>query len=197
MASVSDNSSGSVSADSGIYYLVRKKGRLGPIVDSRDCALIQFDGGSRGNPGPSGSGAVIYSPRDRELLAEVALHIPHATNNIAEYHGLLCGLHWAYMHGLRNVVIEGDSKLIVEQLKGTYKATKMIEIYTKTLGTLIYFDYVGIRHIYRESNVVADRLANEAMDQGDGFTREFEAAAAYPVSEHTVQSFDGFLTIAV
>jgi len=184
-------------SESTIYYLVRKKGRLGPIVDSRDCALIQFDGGSRGNPGPSGSGAVIYGPRDRELLAEVALYIPHATNNIAEYHGLLCGLHWAYMHGLKNVVIEGDSKLIVEQLKGTYKATKMLEIYTKTLGTLIYFDYVGIRHIYRENNTVADRLANEAMDQGGGFTREFEATAAYPVSEQTHQSFDGFLTISV
>ena len=187
---------------SELYYLVRKKGRLGPIVDSRDCALIQFDGGSRGNPGPSGSGAAVYSPireGKRELLAEVGLYIPHATNNIAEYHGLLCGLHWAYLHGLRNVVIEGDSKLIVEQLKGTYKATKMIEIYTKTLGTLVYFDYVGIRHIYRESNVVADRLANEAMDQHDGFTREFDAAVAYPVfvTEHNAQSFDGFLTISV
>ena len=141
---------------------------MGPLqeIDPMSCHLLKFDGGSRGNPGLAGCGFVILSPVVRATVVEKGERFERATNNVAEYEGIITGLIWAADNGIRNLVIEGDSMLIVEQLKGNYKAGKMRESYIRTMAMTTRFDYVAVRHVYRAENALADALANEAMDRG-------------------------------
>src|SRR5690348_5043553 len=83
--------------------------------------LVEADGGSRGNPGPAGFGAVVFSADRATVLAESKQAIGHATNNVAEYRGLIAGLTEAADLGASEVAVSMDSKLVVEQMSGRWK----------------------------------------------------------------------------
>jgi probable phosphoglycerate mutase len=127
------------------------------------------DGGSRGNPGPSGYGAIIEDPHG-QVVARLSEFLGRQTNNYAEYKGLLAVLTWAPEHGVRQLRVVSDSELMVKQLKGQYKVASpalrpLWEEARRLAGQLERFE---IRHTLRGGNQEADRLANEAMDKGMG-----------------------------
>ncbi len=129
------------------------------------------DGGSRGNPGPAGFGAVIEDP-DRQVAARLSHFLGTQTNNFAEYSALLAVLEWAIKHEVRRLRVISDSELLVRQMKGQYKVSNaglrpLWEEARRRAGWLERFE---IRHTLRGGNREADRLANEAMDRGTGRT---------------------------
>lgn len=144
---------------------------------------IEADGGSRGNPGVAGYGAVVLGP-GREVLAERAEGIGHATNNVAEYRGLIAGLEAAAELGATEVAARLDSKLVVEQMSGRWKVKHpdMIPLAAKARTLAARFDKVTYTWIPREQNSHADRLANAAMDG----TWEQSADAAVPAAPAAV-----------
>lgn len=134
---------------------------------------IQADGGARGNPGPAGSGAVVRDA-DGAVVLEVSEFLGHATNNVAEYtaviralEGLLANL-GAEAARQAAVMVEMDSKLVVEQMSGNWKVKhpNMKPLAAKAAVLGVAFGSVAYAHIPREKNAYADRLANEAMDRG-------------------------------
>lgn len=127
---------------------------------------LQFDGGSRGNPGPAGIGVVIRA-QDGTPLVTLGRFIGRATNNVAEYTALITGLEEAKKLGARKIRILGDSELIVKQMRGEYrvKSTDLRHLYEKAQDLMAEFSPATIDHNYRESNALADRLANLAMDR--------------------------------
>ncbi|MFF5428321.1 MULTISPECIES: bifunctional RNase H/acid phosphatase [unclassified Streptomyces] len=150
--------------------------------------VVEADGGSRGNPGPAGYGAVVLDPATGETLAEAAEYIGVATNNVAEYRGLVAGLKAAralFPDAL--VHVRMDSKLVVEQMSGRWKI-KHPDMKPLAAEAARIFPAGQVRYewIPRERNKHADRLANEAMDAGragrcwepSGSTAALDAAAA-------------------
>ncbi|MFG2212014.1 bifunctional RNase H/acid phosphatase [Streptomyces sp. NPDC048638] len=130
--------------------------------------IVEADGGSRGNPGPAGYGAVVLDAETGETLAEAAEFIGTATNNVAEYRGLLAGLRAAHALDPEAAVhVRMDSKLVVEQMSGRWKIKhpdmKPLAAEAKTAFPAARVTYEWIP---REKNKHADRLANEAMDAG-------------------------------
>ena len=127
---------------------------------------VQFDGGSRGNPGPAGIG-VVLSAADGTPLVTLGRFIGKATNNAAEYRALITGLQEAKKLGARRVAVRGDSELIVRQLRGEYKvkSADLQPLYEQAQSLLREFDEASIQHNYRHHNALADRLANLAMDR--------------------------------
>ena len=128
--------------------------------------LVEADGGSRGNPGPAGAGAVVRDEATGALLAERSVWLGDATNNVAEYNGLISGLRVAREHEASSVHVRMDSKLVVEQMSGRWKikhaglqplAREAAEL-VRAIGD-VTFEWVP-----RKDNSHADRLANEAMD---------------------------------
>ncbi|GBG72040.1 hypothetical protein CBR_g10975 [Chara braunii] len=129
--------------------------------------LVRFDGGSRGNPGVSGSGAVLYSPEGR-VLSEASVYVgPQSTNNVAEFEGLIVGLRMAIAHRVGSLRAEGDSELIIKQMNGVYRVRKphLVPLYQKVRNMADRFDFIEFVHIERAKNHVADALANKAMDE--------------------------------
>ncbi|MFI9232345.1 bifunctional RNase H/acid phosphatase [Streptomyces rimosus] len=130
--------------------------------------IVEADGGSRGNPGPAGYGAVVIDPESGQPLAEAAEYIGTATNNVAEYRGLLAGLRAA--HALdpdAEVRVRMDSKLVVEQMSGRWKIKHPdMRPLAAEARTIFPPDRVTYEWIPREQNKHADLLANEAMDAG-------------------------------
>lgn len=128
--------------------------------------LVQADGGSRGNPGPAGYGSVVFTADRGAVLAEAKQAIGRATNNVAEYRGLISGLEEASALGATEVAVQMDSKLVVEQMSGRWmvKHPDLIELNRQAQALASQFDRIGYRWIPREKNSHADKLANEAMD---------------------------------
>ncbi|MFF4855985.1 bifunctional RNase H/acid phosphatase [Streptomyces rubiginosohelvolus] len=145
--------------------------------------VVEADGGSRGNPGPAGYGAVVIDPATGEPLAEAAEYIGVATNNVAEYRGLIAGLTAAKAlfpdagEALR-VHVRMDSKLVVEQMSGRWKIKHPdMKPLAARAAAILPPSSVTYEWIPRAQNKHADRLANEAMDAGrDG--RQWEASAS-------------------
>jgi ribonuclease HI len=127
-------------------------------------AVIYVDGGSRGNPGPAGAGAVITI--DNEVEATISKFLGNTTNNVAEYTGLVLALEKAFDLGIKQIDVYMDSELVVKQMKGIYrvKNDKLIPLYMKARALAAKFPSFNISHVRREQNKVADKLANEAMD---------------------------------
>ncbi len=125
------------------------------------------DGGSRGNPGPAGAGFVLYNEKREELLTGNNF-LGIATNNVAEYTELILGLQKAQELGTKNIECFLDSELIVKQLNGEYRVKhpdmKPLFSQVKTLSSS--FKSISFTHVRREKNKRADKLANEAMDNG-------------------------------
>lgn len=130
--------------------------------------IVEADGGSRGNPGPAGHGSVVIDAVTGETLVEAAEYIGVATNNVAEYRGLLAGLKAARaLDPAASVRVRMDSKLVVEQMSGRWKI-KHPDMKPLALEAANVFpaSQVTYEWIPREQNRHADRLANEAMDAG-------------------------------
>lgn len=130
--------------------------------------VVSIDGGARGNPGPAGWGAVVQTAGG-EAVAELKGTLPHATNNVAEYHGLIAGLDWCAEQGASGVHIRSDSLLLVQQMRGVYKVKheglKPLHGRARLLAHRI--GRVTFEHVPREKNKAADRLANLAMDEAE------------------------------
>jgi broad specificity phosphatase PhoE/ribonuclease HI len=138
----------------------------GPAEADVQAVIIYADGGSRGNPGPAGYGAVVFGPDGATLLAERAAALGTTTNNVAEYSGLIAGLQAAGELGATRVTARMDSKLVVEQMSGRWKikhpALRSLNDQAKALAD--EFEDVEFEWVPRAQNSYADRLANEAMD---------------------------------
>jgi probable phosphoglycerate mutase len=128
-------------------------------------AIANIDGGSRGNPGPAGYGVRIES-EDGSVL-ELKAPLPVATNNVAEYNGLLAALRWAASSGIDALRIRSDSELLVKQMKGEYRVKNpgLQPLYDEARALARQIGRVTFEHVRRELNREADRLANEAMDE--------------------------------
>ncbi len=130
------------------------------------------DGGSRGNPGPAGFGAVIEDP-EGNVVAQLSEYLGKQTNNYAEYSGLLAVLDWALKHGAKRMSVVSDSELMVRQMKGQYKVKNsgLRPLWEEAQKRASRFEDFDVRHTLRGGNKEADRLANEAMDKGQGKQR--------------------------
>lgn len=125
-----------------------------------------FDGGARGNPGPAGFGVYIVDDNG-EMIAEIAEGIGIATNNVAEYRGLLAALRWAVDHRLTALHVRGDSLLLVQQMRGIYRVKNegLLPLYREAQALAARIGRVTFEHVPRERNTQADRLSNLGMDQ--------------------------------
>ncbi|MCX4525633.1 MULTISPECIES: bifunctional RNase H/acid phosphatase [unclassified Streptomyces] len=144
--------------------------------------VVEADGGSRGNPGPAGYGSVVLDPATGETLAERAEYIGVATNNVAEYKGLIAGLKAAReLAPDAQVLVRMDSKLVVEQMSGRWKIKHPdMKPLAAEAATILPRSQVTYQWIPREQNKHADRLANEAMDAGK-HGRQWEPSASTAV----------------
>jgi ribonuclease H / adenosylcobalamin/alpha-ribazole phosphatase len=126
---------------------------------------LMFDGGSRGNPGLSGAGAVLYHC-DKEIWSESLFVGENATNNHAEYAGLILGLQQAKALKITYLKVEGDSLLVINQMKGLYKchSENLIGLYDNAKELSSYFKVIEFNHILRNKNKRADQLSNIAID---------------------------------
>lgn len=128
--------------------------------------LVYIDGGSRGNPGPAGYGVVIQDAQGR-TLETLSQSIGNATNNVAEYRALLAALEYAVSKPCRRLKIYCDSELVVRQMQGRYRVQSpdLKPLYQRARQLAAGLKHFAIEHVPREENRLADRLANEAMDQ--------------------------------
>ena len=147
---------------------------------SSGASLLQFDGGANPNPGPASAGAVLWSPLDitgkRRVEFESGRYLGKATNNIAEVQGLLLGLKIAATRGARELLIEGDSELIIFQQTGKYKVKdKNLKVWWSEIQAALMdetaFDWVAIRQVPREQNERADSVTKEVLDKKASFSR--------------------------
>jgi ribonuclease HI len=128
--------------------------------------VAYIDGGARGNPGPAGYGVRIEAP-DGSLIDELHGALGIATNNVAEYNGLLAALRWAVDHDQRELAVRSDSELLVKQMRGEYKVKHpgLQPLAARARLLIMELDRVTFEHVRREQNVEADRLSNVAMDE--------------------------------
>ena len=140
--------------------------------------IANVDGGARGNPGPAGYGVFIEDEAGH-AVAELSEYLGHTTNNFAEYSGLLAALDYAVSHGAKALRVISDSELMVKQIKGQYKVNSpsLKDLHGEAKRLIHQLDRFEIRHVLREKNVQADRLANRAMDKGMGKTVAAPGAA--------------------
>jgi probable phosphoglycerate mutase len=136
------------------------------VTRDHERVVVEADGGSRGNPGPAGYGALVRDADTGALLAERAASVGVATNNVAEYSGLIAGLEAAREIGARLVEVRMDSKLVVEQMSGRWKIKHpdMKPLAARAAGIVRDFDGISFTWMPREQNKAADALANSAMD---------------------------------
>ena len=159
----------------GVYSLL-----VGESDRSETAWLIQFDGAANPNPGPASSGAVLWSPKDldgrRNPVFESGKYLAKATNNIAEVQGLLLGLQIAAARGAREILIEGDSELIIFQQTGRYRVSDAkLKVWWSEIQAAMMdetsFDWIAIRQVPRELNERADSITKEVLSRKSGFQR--------------------------
>lgn len=128
--------------------------------------VLYCDGASRGNPGPSAIGFVLYDG-DGSVVVDLGGYIGETTNNVAEYRALLTGLEMALQRDVSSIEVRLDSMLLVKQVTGEYrvKAKHLKPLHREATRLLAQFDEASIVHVRRELNVAADALANEALDE--------------------------------
>lgn len=129
--------------------------------------LIYTDGAARGNPGPSGAGAVLRDAADRSLVAEIATFLGVRTNNYAEWTAVELALEEALAQGATHVDLRTDSELVARQIAGRYrvKHPDLKPIHARVMAQLARFAGYTVGHVPRELNKEADRLSNVAIDQ--------------------------------
>jgi ribonuclease HI len=139
---------------------------------------VNIDGGSRGNPGPAAYGVLIRDGRG-EIVAKLKKYIGRFTNNVAEYYGLIAAMDYAQSHGIRALLVESDSELMVKQMRGQYKvkSADLQPLFERAKKMSQSFESFRIDHVYREQNREADTLANEALDETEGKVSRSAVAA--------------------
>ena len=144
---------------------------------------LQFDGGSRGKPGPAGIGVVIRAA-DGTPLVTLGRFIGRATNNVAEYKALIAALEEAKKLGAKKLIIRGDSELIIKQMRGEYrvKNADLKDLYDEAQFLLHQFDEAKIEHNLRDNNVLADKLVNLAIDRRGEVTDADESSLDAPAA---------------
>ncbi len=144
-----------------------EKGPEDPASARAGWLLAHCDGGSRGNPGPAGYGALLQD-ESGSVLAELSEFLGTRTNNYAEYRGLLGCLEWALDHGYRRLRVISDSELMVKQIQGKYKVNSadLRPLWEQARRRIARLDRFEISHALRHKNRHADQLANQAMDRG-------------------------------
>ncbi|MFW6059268.1 MAG: ribonuclease HI family protein, partial [Phycisphaeraceae bacterium] len=128
--------------------------------------ILHIDGGARGNPGPAGVGVVLADADDSTPLHEAGYYIGRATNNVAEYRGLVRGLELAAAMHAQRITVRSDSELLVRQMSGEYrvKSAALKPLHQQAQTLLRRFEQPTVEHVRRELNARADELANLAMD---------------------------------
>jgi probable phosphoglycerate mutase len=131
--------------------------------------LAEIDGASRGNPGPASYGIVLRAP-DGGVEWELGKCIGMTTNNVAEYYGLLAALEGAVARGVHRLRVRSDSLLLVRQMEGRYKvrSADLRPLHERAMKAARSLQYFAIEYVPREKNLLADRLANDALDSRDG-----------------------------
>ncbi|HVL64779.1 MAG TPA: ribonuclease HI family protein [Actinomycetota bacterium] len=131
-------------------------------------AILNTDGGARGNPGPAGIGVVLVG-EDGEVIAELARGLGVQTNNVAEYEAVIAGLELARESGVDDLLVRVDSELVVRQLNGDWKIKndRLRRLAVRARSLMRGFSTVAIEHVPRGQNSRADALANEAMDAAE------------------------------
>lgn len=137
-----------------------------PLEEQPFEATLFADGGSRGNPGPAASGAVIIAA-DGTVLREIGLFLGIATNNVAEWNALIVGLQGALDLGFQRIAVRLDSELVVKQLCGEYrvKHPDLQPLFAKAKALARRFSRVEVRHVPRAQNKLADAVVNQVLDQ--------------------------------
>ena len=137
--------------------------------------VAYIDGGARGNPGPAGYGVHIRSA-DGAVLEELHGALGIATNNVAEYNGLLAALQWAVSNKVPRLHIRADSELLVKQMRGEYKVKHpgLQPLVARARILIGQLDRVTFEHVRREQNKDADRLSNLGMDEAEEALRADE-----------------------
>lgn len=135
-------------------------------MPEKDAILLYTDGASRGNPGHGGAGAVLLT-EEGEVIASATKFLGICTNNEAEYNALILGLQEALNNGHTNIRIFLDSELLVRQITGVYriKNNRLKVLMREVRQHLSRFDRYTVKHVPRSENALADRLANEAIDE--------------------------------
>jgi len=146
---------------------------------------VEFDGGSRGNPGHAGIGIVLRAA-DGTPLITLGRYIGRATNNVAEYQALITGLQKAKELGAKKLLIRGDSELIIKQMKGEYRVRhpELKPLYEEAYHLFHQFKEAKIEHNFRHKNTLADKLANLAMDHKKDVTEADDS----PLEEESPQA---------
>jgi ribonuclease HI len=143
--------------------LFQKKPATNKIFPEFDY-ILKFDGCSKGNPGLAASGAVLYH-QNKEVWSDSLFLGNNFTNNQAEYSGLILGLEHAKELGIKMIKVEGDSQLIINQMKGTYRcqSKQLLDLHNKAKDLEKNFEVIEYFHIYRTENKRADQLANDGI----------------------------------
>ncbi|MDZ8172812.1 reverse transcriptase-like protein [Microbacterium xanthum] len=136
--------------------------------------IVEADGGSRGNPGTAAGGAVVIDAASGEILCELGVYVGVATNNVAEYNGMIVGVEAALARDPDAAIhVKMDSKLVVEQMTGRWKIKHPdMQVLARRAHELIGARPVTFEWVPRAENARADAAANEAMDRRDGFRRD-------------------------
>ncbi len=151
--------------------------------------VAYIDGGSRGNPGPAGFG-VRFERADGQLIEELRESVGIATNNVAEYRGLLAALTRAIERGERRLHVRSDSELLVKQMRGEYRVKNpgLQPLHAEARALVGRFDRVTFEHVPRSLNHHADRLANLAMDEAANGSERPAPVRPTPADHNSVQS---------
>lgn len=146
--------------------LQNEKHETPPKIETQRRVFVFSDGASRGNPGPAGAGAVVKDAQGN-VLAQLKQGLGKTTNNVAEYKGLILGLHKAQELGAREVEVRADSELMIRQLNGKYavKADGLKPLYNEAMALLKSFPKWSAEHVPREENELADAMSNKAIDE--------------------------------
>jgi ribonuclease HI len=136
--------------------------------------VVEADGGSRGNPGIAAGGAVVIDPQTSAVLTELGVYVGVASNNVAEYSGMIAGLEAAFERdAAASIVVRMDSKLVVEQMSGRWKIKHPdMKVLADRARSLIGARHVEFEWVPRLENSRADAAANEAMDLRESFRRD-------------------------
>jgi len=128
--------------------------------------VIEIDGGARGNPGPAAAGVVIKDAADGQVIFAGGFYIGRATNNVAEYAGLIRGLTKAAQLKAKSVAVRSDSQLMVYQINGLYRVKNegLKPLFEQARQLARQFGKFTIEHVPREENEMPDRLVNKALN---------------------------------
>ena len=139
-------------------------------------AKLFADGGSRGNPGPAASGAVLFA-EDGSVLREIGVYLGATTNNVAEWTALLEGLRAALDLGVDEIEVRLDSELVVKQLSGEYRVKHpgLVPLHAQAKTLLRKFAHANVAHVRRKDNAAADALVNKILDEHAAGTSEARA----------------------